>query len=125
MKQVLRNCDFEVTVNKNFNAVINECAKAKRPLKQELVTSLRIQSLNLTAGAVCVYHSYVETALEALSGSAVPVAAVSTGFPHGLNPLARRIEEIQDSVSVGAHEILQNVTFSTKLMFLIQNDMRL
>ena len=31
MKQVLRNCDFEVTVNKNFNAVINECAKAKRP----------------------------------------------------------------------------------------------
>lgn len=31
MKQVLRNCDFEVTVNKDFNAVITECAKAKRP----------------------------------------------------------------------------------------------
>ena len=30
MKQVLRNCDFEVTVNKDFNAVITECAKAKR-----------------------------------------------------------------------------------------------
>ncbi|MBB3124125.1 leucyl/phenylalanyl-tRNA--protein transferase [Mesoflavibacter sabulilitoris] len=31
MKQVLRNCDFEVTVNKDFNAVITQCAKAKRP----------------------------------------------------------------------------------------------
>ncbi|WP_027880857.1 leucyl/phenylalanyl-tRNA--protein transferase [Mesoflavibacter zeaxanthinifaciens] len=31
MKQVLRNCNFEVTVNKDFNAVITECAKAKRP----------------------------------------------------------------------------------------------
>ncbi|MDA0177684.1 Leucyl/phenylalanyl-tRNA--protein transferase [Mesoflavibacter sp. HG96] len=30
MKQVLRNCDFEVTVNKDFNAVITECAKSKR-----------------------------------------------------------------------------------------------
>ena len=31
MKQVLRNCDFEVTVNKDFNAVITQCAKANRP----------------------------------------------------------------------------------------------
>ena len=81
------------------------CAKAKRPIKQELVTSLGIESLGLTAGAVCVYHAYVETAVKALQGSAIPVAAVSTGFPHGLNSLPRRIEEIRDSVAAGALEI--------------------
>ncbi|WP_028289678.1 leucyl/phenylalanyl-tRNA--protein transferase [Olleya sp. ITB9] len=31
MKQVLRNTDFEVTVNTNFEAVINACAAANRP----------------------------------------------------------------------------------------------
>lgn len=30
MKQVLRNNDFEVTVNKDFEAVINHCSKIKR-----------------------------------------------------------------------------------------------
>lgn len=30
MRQVLRNSDFEVTVNKNFKSVITECAKMKR-----------------------------------------------------------------------------------------------
>lgn len=30
MAQVFRNKDFTVTVNKNFEAVINECSKAKR-----------------------------------------------------------------------------------------------
>ena len=58
------------------------CAKAKRPIKQELATSLGITSLGLTAGAVCVYHAYVETAVKVLQGSVIPVAAVSTGFPH-------------------------------------------
>ncbi|MEQ3666002.1 MULTISPECIES: leucyl/phenylalanyl-tRNA--protein transferase [unclassified Olleya] len=31
MKQILRNTDFVVTVNKDFNAVITSCAAAKRP----------------------------------------------------------------------------------------------
>ncbi|WP_397364445.1 leucyl/phenylalanyl-tRNA--protein transferase [Olleya sp. R77988] len=31
MKQVLRNFDFEVTVNKDFDAVIKACAEANRP----------------------------------------------------------------------------------------------
>ena len=30
MKQFLRNCDFEITINKDFKSVIIECAKAKR-----------------------------------------------------------------------------------------------
>ena len=81
------------------------CSKAIRPLKQELTSDLGITSINLTVGAVCVYHALVETAAKALKGSNIPVAAVSTGFPHGLSPLPRRIEEIRDSVSAGALEI--------------------
>ena len=81
------------------------CSKALRPLKQELSNDLGITSLNLTVGAVCVYHALIETAAKALKGSNIPVAAVSTGFPHGLSPLPRRIEEIRDSVSAGALEI--------------------
>ena len=81
------------------------CSKALRPLKQELSNDLGITNLNLTVGAVCVYHALVETAAKALKGSNIPVAAVSTGFPHGLSPLPRRIEEIRDSVSAGALEI--------------------
>ena len=81
------------------------CSKALRPLKQELSNDLGITSLNLTVGAVCVYHALVKTAVKALKGSNIPVAAVSTGFPHGLSPLPRRIEEIRDSVSAGALEI--------------------
>ena len=81
------------------------CSKALRPLKQELTNDLGITSLKLTVGAVCVYHALVETAAKALEGSNIPVAAVSTGFPHGLSPLPRRIEEIRDSVSAGALEI--------------------
>ena len=81
------------------------CSKALRPLRQELTSDLGITTLNLTVGAVCVYHALVETAAKALKGSNIPVAAVSTGFPHGLSPLPRRIEEIRDSVSAGALEI--------------------
>jgi deoxyribose-phosphate aldolase len=55
--------------------------------------------------AVCVYHTFVETALHALDGSGIHVAAVSTGFPAGLSPLAERVAEIRRSVEAGAHEI--------------------
>ena len=30
MKQVLRNCEFEITINKDFTSVINHCSKIKR-----------------------------------------------------------------------------------------------
>src|SRR5690242_21906836 len=38
------------------------CAKAKRPMRQDLVEALGIQELHLTVGAVCVYHALVPTA---------------------------------------------------------------
>ncbi len=81
------------------------CAKARQPLRPELVTSLGLKGLKPQVAAVCVYHSFVKTAVKALQKSEIPVAAVSTGFPHGLNPLPRRIEEIRDSIDDGAKEI--------------------
>src|SRR6202046_1393817 len=63
------------------------CAKARHPLQQELVDKLGIEELGVKVGAVCVYHVFIETALHALQGSGIPVAAVSTGFPAGLSPL--------------------------------------
>jgi deoxyribose-phosphate aldolase len=81
------------------------CAKARQPLQQSLVKALGIEELDLTVGAVCVYHAFVETAVKALEGTKIPVAAVSTGFPAGLSPLAERVQEIRRSVEAGAQEI--------------------
>ena len=81
------------------------CAKARQPLRQDLIEALDIEELGITVGAVCVYHQRVKDALAALRGTGIPVAAVSTGFPAGLNPFPQRIEEIHQSVEAGAAEI--------------------
>ena len=81
------------------------CAKAMRPLRPDLAAHLGVESLGITTGAVCVYHQLVATAVEALAGSGIPVAAVSTGFPAGLSPFETRLAEIHASVAAGAKEI--------------------
>jgi deoxyribose-phosphate aldolase len=81
------------------------CAKARQPVQAELIEKLQIADLKIHVGAVCVYHLFVETAVRALQGSGIPVAAVSTGFPAGLSPLPERIAEIHRSVAAGAQEI--------------------
>jgi deoxyribose-phosphate aldolase len=81
------------------------CAKARQPIQQELVKQLGIEELKIKVAAVCVYHTFVETAVRALEGSGIKVAAVSTGFPAGLSPLDERVAEIRRSVAAGAHEI--------------------
>jgi len=81
------------------------CAKAKQPVQCELAEKLHIEELGIKVAAVCVYHTFVETALQALEGSGIHVAAVSTGFPAGLSPLVERVAEIRRSVEAGAHEI--------------------
>jgi deoxyribose-phosphate aldolase len=81
------------------------CAKARHPIQQELVEKLGIEELGIKVGAVCIYHTFIETAVHALEGSGIPVAAVSTGFPAGLSPLAERVAEIRRSVEAGANEI--------------------
>lgn len=91
------------------------CAKAMRPIQQDIVKRLDIEPLNVRVAAVCVYHRFVETARRALEGSAVRVAAVSTGFPAGLSSLSERIAEIRSSVTAGAHEI--DVVITRALVF--------
>ena len=81
------------------------CAKARQPVRQDILEGLGVDSLGLTTGSVCVYHSMVETAAQALKGSGIPVAAVSAGFPAGLNPFPQRVDEIGASVAAGAAEI--------------------
>ncbi len=79
------------------------CAKARQPVRADLLDALGLPGL--TVGAVCVYHDMVETAVDALSGSGIPIAAVSTGFPAGLSPFHLRVAEIGESVKAGAQEI--------------------
>jgi deoxyribose-phosphate aldolase len=81
------------------------CAKARQPVRQDVLEALGVESLGIRVAAVCVYHTMVETAREALAGSGIPVAAVSAGFPAGLNPFAQRLAEIRESVAAGAEEI--------------------
>jgi deoxyribose-phosphate aldolase len=81
------------------------CAKARQPVQAGVVHQLGIEELGIKVAAVCVYHTFVETALQALEGSGVRVAAVSTGFPAGLSPIAERVGEIRRSVEAGAQEI--------------------
>jgi deoxyribose-phosphate aldolase len=81
------------------------CAKARRPVRQEILEALGVAHLGIRVASVCVYHALVATAHEALEGSGIPVCAVSAGFPAGLNPLPLRIAEIRESVAAGASEI--------------------
>src|SRR5947209_1872959 len=81
------------------------CAKARQPIQPELAKRLGIEELNIRVAAACVYHRFVETAVRALQGSGVKVAAVSTGFPAGLSPFEERVAEIRRSVDAGADEI--------------------
>ena len=79
------------------------CAKARQPMRQDMLDALDMDGL--TTGAVCVYHEMIPAAVRALQGTGIPVAAVSTGFPAGLSPFHLRIQEIRESVAAGAAEI--------------------
>lgn len=81
------------------------CAKAKRPLRDDLVAALGLADAPPVVGAVCVYPTMVPHAVKALEGSGIPVASVATGFPAGLTPLPQRLAEIRYAVEMGAREI--------------------
>lgn len=81
------------------------CAKAAHPLRPDLQEALGLADRRITTGAVCVYHRFVAAAVEALKGTGIPVAAVSTAFPAGLSPMKTRLAEIEASVADGAEEI--------------------
>ena len=79
------------------------CGKARQPVRADLLEALGVPQIHV--GAVCVYHAFVATAVEALRGSGIPVAAVSTGFPAGHTPHELKLREIEASVADGAEEI--------------------
>lgn len=95
------------TLNSNDTAdrVERLCAKAKHPLRADLIAGLGLGDTLIHPAAVCVYHPFVATAVRALEGTGIHIAAVSTSFPHGLAPLETRIAEIRASVADGADEI--------------------
>ena len=81
------------------------CAKARQPVRADLLAALGMDDRELHVGAVCVYHQMIAAAVTALAGTDIPVAAVSAGFPAGLSAPATRVAEIEASVAAGAKEI--------------------
>jgi deoxyribose-phosphate aldolase len=81
------------------------CAKAKQPLRADMLERLGLDKEKITVGAVCVYPNRVREAAEALQGTGIPVASVATGFPAGQTPLAQRVAEIEQAIEAGASEI--------------------
>lgn len=81
------------------------CAKARQPVRPDMLEALGVGSEKITVGAVCVYPSRVKDAAQALKGSGIPIASVATGFPAGQTPLAQRLAEIEQAIEAGASEI--------------------
>jgi deoxyribose-phosphate aldolase len=81
------------------------CAKAKQPVRPDMLASLGVTDQDVTVGAVCVYPNRVRDAVEALRGTEIPVASVATGFPDGQTPLPQRVGEIEQAIEAGATEV--------------------
>ena len=79
------------------NKVRQLCYKAMHPQDQ-------LKGVPSVA-AVCVYPTLVKTAKDALKGSDVKVAAVSTYFPSGQSTLENKLLETQFAIDEGADEI--------------------
>lgn len=85
--------------------VLRLCAKAKSPVRLDVLKAMEMQDENIQVAAVCVYHNLIKDAIKGLKGSSIPIAAVSTGFPAGNIPLKEKIRQIEISVAAGAKEI--------------------
>ena len=58
-----------------------------------------------TTAAVCVYPTFVKTAVKALKGSNVKVASVATAFPSGHSSLEIKLLDTKIAIDNGAHEV--------------------
>ena len=85
--------------------VLRLCAKAKSPVRLDVLKAMEMQDENIQVAAICVYHNLIKDAVKGLKGSSIPIAAVSTGFPAGNIPLKEKIRQIEISVAAGAKEI--------------------
>jgi len=73
------------------------CAKAMAPDPGDPTTP--------HVAAVCIYSDLVPAAVDALKGSAVHVAAVTSAFPSGRATMAVKLADTHDALRAGAHEI--------------------
>lgn len=85
--------------------VLRLCAKARSPVRKDILDKLDVPHDFITTGAVCVYPARVRDAVEALEGSGIPVASVATGFPSGQIKTEHKLKEIEQCVADGAREI--------------------
>lgn len=90
--------DTDVNVNRL-------CAKAKIPIRKDLLKAMGVDAAQVKVGAVCVYPNMVPACAKALAGTKIPIASVATGFPAGQTPLPQRLEEIKAAIKWGATEI--------------------
>jgi deoxyribose-phosphate aldolase len=77
------------------------CAKARHPVRDDLLSAMDASGLAISAGAVCVFPAGVADAVTALEGSRIPVAA----FSSDLSPLKLSLAEIDYAVEAGVSEI--------------------
>jgi deoxyribose-phosphate aldolase len=81
------------------------CAKARQPVRPDMLEALGVDDQRITVAAACVYPSRVKDAVQALQGTDIPVASVAAGFPAGQTPIPQRIAEIEQAIEAGAREI--------------------
>jgi deoxyribose-phosphate aldolase len=73
------------------------CAKAMAPDPGDPATP--------PVAAVCVYNDLVPVAVDALRGSNIHVAAVTSAFPSGRASMAVKLNDTRDAIKAGADEI--------------------
>jgi len=84
------------------------CAKARHPVPSEIIgpfLAAKKWDPIPSVAAVCVYPSMVPTAVEALKGSNIGIASVSTAFPSGQAPFNVKIDDTRFALENGATEI--------------------
>ncbi len=81
------------------------CAKARQPIRADMLAALGFEPQNIKVAAVCVYPARVRDAVAALKGSNIPVASVATGFPAAQTHINQRTAEIEQAIEAGAGEI--------------------
>jgi deoxyribose-phosphate aldolase len=98
LKLALNMIDLTTLEGKDTDGKVKQmCYKAMHP--HDALPNLP------TTAAVCVYPTFVKTAKEALKGSDVKVASVSTAFPSGNSTLQIKLLDTQLALDNGADEI--------------------
>jgi len=98
LKLALNMIDLTTLEGKDTEGKVKQmCYKAMHP-------HLALPDLPSTA-AVCVYPTMVKTAKEALKGSKVKVASVSTAFPSGNSTMQIKLLDTKFALDNGADEI--------------------